>query len=155
MTVANGRAFLSIPGPTTIPDEVLQAMHRPAINIYTGELVQITASLLDDLRTVFKTAGRTYIYAANGHGAWEAALTNVLSRDDTILILESGRFATGWGEMGAMLGVSVETLASDWRHAVKQRTGIFPRLRTSTPNPQTEILTKPGLGEGKVSNSSM
>ena len=118
MTVANGRAFLSIPGPTTVPDEVLQAMHRPAINIYAGELVQITASLQDDLRTVFQTAGRTYIYAANGHGAWEAALTNVLSRDDTVLVLESGRFAIGWGETGAMLGLNVETVPGGWRRAV-------------------------------------
>ena len=45
------------------------------------------------LRKVFRTAGRTYIYAANGHGAWEAALANVLSRGDKVLILESGRFA--------------------------------------------------------------
>ncbi len=139
MTVANGRAFLSIPGPTTIPDEVLQAMHRPAINIYTGELVQITASLLDDLRTVFKTAGRTYIYAANGHGAWEAALTNVLSRDDTILILESGRFATGWGEMGAMLGVTVETLAGDWRRAVDPA-AVTERLKQDTESKIKAVL---------------
>ena len=139
MTVANGRAFLSIPGPTTIPDEVLQAMHRPAINIYTGELVQITASLLDDLRTVFKTAGRTYIYAANGHGAWEAALTNVLSRDDTILILESGRFATGWGEMGAMLGVTVETLAGDWRRAV-DAAAVTARLKQDTERKIKAVL---------------
>ena len=34
MSVANGRAFLSIPGPTTVPDRVLQAMMRPAEEIY-------------------------------------------------------------------------------------------------------------------------
>src|SRR5262252_2658577 len=36
MTVSRGREFLSIPGPTNIPDAVLAAMHRPAIDIYTG-----------------------------------------------------------------------------------------------------------------------
>ena len=35
MTVRAGREFLAIPGPTTMPDEVLQAMHRPAIDIYS------------------------------------------------------------------------------------------------------------------------
>ena len=91
-----GREFLAIPGPTTVPDEVLSAMHRPAVDIYTGSLVDITTSLLEDLRFLFRTRGRTYIYAANGHGAWEAALTNVLSRGNKILVLESGRFATAW-----------------------------------------------------------
>jgi alanine-glyoxylate transaminase/serine-glyoxylate transaminase/serine-pyruvate transaminase len=118
MTVRNGREFLSIPGPTTVPDEVLSAMHRPAIEIYSGALVDITTSCLEDLRRVFRTQGRTYIYAANGHGAWEAALVNVLSRGDKVLVLESGIFAVGWGEMAAMLGVEVERLPGDWRRAV-------------------------------------
>ena len=118
MTVRNGREFLSIPGPTTVPDEVLSAMHRPAIEIYSGALLDITTTCLEDLRRVFRTRGRTYIYAANGHGAWEAALVNVLSRGDKVLTLESGVFAAGWGEMAAMLGIEVERLPGDWRRAV-------------------------------------
>ncbi len=118
ISVSKGREFLSIPGPTNVPDEVLQAMHRPAIDIYSGELIGITETCLADLRTIFGTKGRTYIYAANGHGGWEAALTNVLSRGDHVLVLESGRFAAGWGEMGQMLGLEVETLKGDWRRAV-------------------------------------
>jgi len=118
MTVAKGREFLSIPGPTNVPDAVLAAMQRPAIDIYSGEMVAITDSCLADLRALFKTKGNAYIYAANGHGGWEAALTNVLSRGDTVLALESGRFALGWGEMAKMLGVEVEVLKGDWRRAV-------------------------------------
>ena len=128
MTVRNGRQFLSIPGPTTVPDEVLGAMHRPAIDIYAGALVGITESCLDDLGGVFRTQGRVYIYAANGHGAWEAALVNVLSRGERILVLESGRFARGWGETAAMLGVDVETIPNDGRHAV-DAAGLEARLR--------------------------
>ncbi len=128
MTVRTGREFLSIPGPTTVPNEVLNAMHSPAIDIYSGTLVGITESCLDDLRRVFRTQGRTYIYAANGHGAWEAALVNVLSRGDTILVLESGRFANSWGEMAAMLGVDVKTLPGDMRRAVEP-TAVATLLR--------------------------
>jgi alanine-glyoxylate transaminase / serine-glyoxylate transaminase / serine-pyruvate transaminase len=118
MTLASGREFLSIPGPTTVPDEVLAAMHRPAIDIYSGALLEVTTSCLADLRRVFRTEGRVYIYAANGHGAWEAALVNVLSRGDTVLVLESGLFATVWGEMARVLGLEVETLPGSWRRAV-------------------------------------
>jgi alanine-glyoxylate transaminase/serine-glyoxylate transaminase/serine-pyruvate transaminase len=42
MTLASGREFLSIPGPTTVPDAVLSAMHRPAIDIYSGALLEVT-----------------------------------------------------------------------------------------------------------------
>ena len=140
MTVRNGREFLSIPGPTTVPDEVLNAMHRPAIDIYSGELVGITDSCLEDLRQVFRTEGRTYIYAANGHGAWEAALSNVLSRGDKVLVLESGAFAAGWGEMGEIMGASVERLAGDWRRAVDPA-AVEERLRADTAGDIKAVLT--------------
>ena len=122
MTVSNGREFLSIPGPTTVPDEILAAMHRPAVDIYGGELVGITDSCLSDLQKIFRTKGRTYIYIGNGHGAWEAALSNVLSAGDTVLVLESGRFAGGWGQMAEAMGVAVETIAGDQRRAVDPAT---------------------------------
>src|SRR5271170_2489084 len=69
MVVRAGREFLAVPGPTMIPDEVLGAMHRPAIDIYSGPLLAVTDSLLRDLRRLFSTSGRCYIYIANGHGA--------------------------------------------------------------------------------------
>lgn len=119
MVVRAGREFLMIPGPTTMPDEVLQAMHRPAVDIYAGPLVQLTDSLLGDLSQVFRTTGRSYIYSANGHGAWEASLTNVLSKGDKILVLDSGRFALGWGNAAAGLGCEIEILKGDWRRAVR------------------------------------
>jgi len=119
MSVRAGREFLAIPGPTTVPDEVLRAMHRPAVDIYSGPLLELTDGLMRDMSRVFRTAGKSYIYIANGHGVWEAALTNVLSRGDRILVLESGRFAVGWGNAAALMGVQVETLPGDWRRAVR------------------------------------
>jgi alanine-glyoxylate transaminase/serine-glyoxylate transaminase/serine-pyruvate transaminase len=103
-------------------------MHRPAIEIYSGALVDITARCLADLKKVFRTEGRAYIYAANGHGAWEAALSNVLSRGDTVLVLQSGRFAVGWGETAAAMGAKVETVAAGWREAVDPA-AVEARLR--------------------------
>jgi alanine-glyoxylate transaminase / serine-glyoxylate transaminase / serine-pyruvate transaminase len=128
MAVRAGREFLATPGPTTIPDEVLAAMHRPAIDIYSGELLGITDSLLADLARLFRTKGQTYIYIANGHGAWEAALTNVLSRGDRVLVLESGRFAKSWGDHAAKLGIEIEILKGDWRRAVRPA-AVAARLR--------------------------
>jgi alanine-glyoxylate transaminase/serine-glyoxylate transaminase/serine-pyruvate transaminase len=139
MTVRAGREFLAIPGPTTVPDEVLRAMHRPAVDIYSRPLEELTESLLRDLRRVFRTEGRAYIYIANGHGAWEAALSNVLSRGDKILVLESGRFAAGWGDAAAGMGVEVEALKGDWRRAVRPAE-VEARLRADTAGKIKAIL---------------
>jgi alanine-glyoxylate transaminase/serine-glyoxylate transaminase/serine-pyruvate transaminase len=128
MTLRAGREFLAIPGPTTVPDEVLRAMHRPAVDIYAGPLLALTDSLHRDIARVFRTQGHAYIYISNGHGAWEASLTNVLSKGDRILVLESGRFAVGWGENARRMGVEVETLKGDMRRAVRPQE-VEDRLR--------------------------
>ncbi|MBA2398918.1 MAG: aminotransferase class V-fold PLP-dependent enzyme [Bradyrhizobium sp.] len=128
MTVRAGREFLAIPGPTTMPDEVLQAMHRPALDIYSKEMFDLTHGLLDDLTKLFATKGQSYIYIANGHGAWEATLSNVLSRGDKVLVLESGRFAIGWGNAAAAMGAEVEVLTGDWRRAIRSA-DVEARLR--------------------------
>ena len=119
MTVRAGREFLAIPGPTTMPDEVLRAMHRPALDIYSDQMVNLTDSLMRDLSKLFATKGKSYIYIANGHGAWEAVLSNVLSRGDKVLVLESGRFAIGWGNAARAMGAEVEVLKGDWRRAIR------------------------------------
>ena len=74
MSLKFGRTLLAIPGPSVIPDRVLNAMHRASPNIYEGELVDLAASLYPDLRKVARTEGSVVIYIGNGHAAWEAAL---------------------------------------------------------------------------------
>jgi alanine-glyoxylate transaminase / serine-glyoxylate transaminase / serine-pyruvate transaminase len=128
MTVRAGREFLAIPGPTNMPDEVLRAMHRPAIDIYSKQMTDLTESLLGDISKLFATKGKSYIYIANGHGAWEAALSNVLSRGEKVLVLESGRFAIGWGHAASLMGAEAEVLKGDWRRAVRPHE-VEERLR--------------------------
>jgi alanine-glyoxylate transaminase / serine-glyoxylate transaminase / serine-pyruvate transaminase len=139
MSVRYGREFLAIPGPTTVPDEVLRAMHRPAVDIYSGELVTLTESCLADLRHIFRSDGRIYVYAANGHGAWEAALCNVLSRGDKVLVAQSGLFAVAWGEMAEVLGIEVEVLPGDWRRAVDPA-AVEARLKADTSGEIKAVL---------------
>jgi len=139
MVVRAGREFLAIPGPTTMPDEVLRAMHRPALDIYSDQMVQLTEGLLRDLSKLFATKGRSYIYIANGHGAWEAVISNLLSRGDKVLVLESGRFAVGWGNAAAAMGADVEVLKGDWRRAVRPAE-VEARLRQDKDHKIKAIL---------------
>jgi len=139
MVVRAGREFLALPGPTTMPDEVLRAMHRPALDIYSDQMVELTDSLLRDLGRLFATTGRCYVYIANGHGAWEATISNVLSRGDKVLVLESGRFAVNWGNAAAAMGADVEVLSGDWRRAVRPAE-VEARLRQDKDHTIKAIL---------------
>ena len=110
LSVAQGRDYLAIPGPSVIPDVVLQAMHRPAPNIYAGALVEMTHGLIPDLRAVARTRHHVAIYISNGHGAWEAALSNTVAPGEVVLVPASGRFAHGWAEMAAGLGAEPQII---------------------------------------------
>lgn len=108
--VAQGREYLAIPGPSVIPDKVLQAMHRPSPNIYAGELIELTAGLIPDLKRVARTRHHVAIYICNGHGAWEAALSNVIAPGERVLVPATGRFGLGWAEMAEGNGARVDVL---------------------------------------------
>lgn len=110
MTLANGRQYLAIPGPSVMPDRVLAAMHRAAPNIYEGALVGMVETLWPDLRRVAGTVQNVAMYIANGHGVWEAANMNLFSRGDRALVLATGRFGLSWAESVRALGVEVEVL---------------------------------------------
>ena len=139
MTLRNGKEFLMIPGPTNVPEEVLRAMHRPAVDIYEGPLLATTDYCLSGLQRLFRTEGRTYIYAANGHGAWDAALCNTLKRGDKILVLESGRFALGWGEAAAVMDLDVEILPGAFEKGVDPAQ-LETRLKDDTAREIRAIL---------------
>ena len=93
-----------------MPDRVLQAMHQAAPNIYEGALHEMVDGIIPDLKKVAKTSGEVAIYIANGHGTWEAALTNTLSRGDRVLALATGRFVVFWAIMAERLGIEVDLI---------------------------------------------
>ncbi len=108
--LSQGRSYLAIPGPSVMPEAVLSAMHRAAPNIYAGELPDMMPRLMDDLRAVARTQHNAAIYIANGHGAWEAALANVIAPGERILLPATGRFGFGWGEMASGLGAQIDVI---------------------------------------------
>ncbi|MEL7216417.1 MAG: aminotransferase class V-fold PLP-dependent enzyme [Pseudomonadota bacterium] len=130
MSLAFGHTFLAIPGPSAMPERVLRAMHRSSPNIYEGELVEMMPGLMTDLKRVARTDGHAAIYIANGHGGWEATLSNTLSRAK-VLLLASGRFGPGWGAMAEAMGIEVATLDFGSRGPVD-------------PAKVTEVLRAPG-----------
>ncbi len=110
-----GRHFLQIPGPTPVPDRILRAMDMPVIDHRGPDFGKLGRRVLDGIKTIFRCAGPVVIYPASGTGAWEAALMNTLSPGDTVLMYETGHFASLWKTMATKIGIVPEFIASDWR----------------------------------------
>ena len=80
MSHRSGRHFLQIPGPTNVPDRILRAIDRPAIDHRGPEFAALTRKILGGIKEIFRTNSHVVIYAASGTGAWEAALVWVDGR---------------------------------------------------------------------------
>jgi len=114
--IHSGRHFLQIPGPTNVPDRVLRAIAQPVIDHRGPEFARLTAETLENIREVFQTAGRVVVYPSSGTGACEAALVNVLSPGDRVVIFETGWFShIAWRRVAEKLGLNVEYVPGDWR----------------------------------------
>lgn len=126
-----GRHFLQIPGPSPVPERVLRAMDMQVIDHRGPEFGELGARVLEKLKGVFKTECPVIVFPASGTGAWEAALVNVLSPGDKVLMYETGQFATLWDELANRIGIVPEFIGGDWRHGVDPEK-IAARLREDT-----------------------
>lgn len=139
MPFAHGPQTLAIPGPSIIPDRVLRAMHRPSPNIYNGPLVDLTHSLIPDLKAVARTSHNATIYIGNGHAAWEASLANTHARGDLVLVPRTGSFADGWAEVARGMGIRTEMLDFGNRDAMDPA-AIGERLRADKDHEIKSVL---------------
>lgn len=100
-----GSRFLHSPGPTHVPDEVLNAMHRQPMDHGDPRLDEVIASIETSLKRLLQTRGSdVYMYASNGHGVWEAVVENLLAPGQAVLIPGTGHFSESWAVQTEALG---------------------------------------------------
>ena len=114
-----GRNHLYIPGPTNVPNEVLNAMHIPMEDHRSPIFPNLLKPLLEDMKKVFGTTeGQCFIFPATGTAGWEVTLTNILNPGDKVLIYRFGQFAHLWADMARRLGFQVEIHEETWGKGV-------------------------------------
>ena len=117
-----GRHFLQVPGPTNIPDRVLQAMAFPAMDHRGPDFQNLSNNILKKVKLIFKSEDPVVIFPSAGTGAMEASLANTLSEGDKILMFETGHFATEWCQAARRYKLDVDFVPGDWR------TGVDPKI---------------------------
>jgi len=121
-TYKAGKHFLQIPGPTNIPDRVLRAMDLPAMDHRGPKFADLSKSILERTKLIFKSTDPVIIFPSAGTGAMEAAIVNTLNEGDKILMFETGHFATEWCQAAQRYKLNVDFVPSEWR------TGADPKI---------------------------
>ena len=113
-----GRQFFNNPGPTNIPDRILRAMDRPVMDFLSPEFLEIQRACTAGVKRIFKTDQELFFHASTGHGAWEAAVANLFSPGELVLVIETGYFSLGFKELAETIGLKVEVVPADWRKGI-------------------------------------
>lgn len=104
-----GTRFLHSPGPTHLPEAVLDAMHRQPMDLADPRVAANIAACEAGLRRLLgSTAAEVFFYAANGHGAWEVVIQNLLAPDALALVPGTGHFSESWALQCEALGRAVQ-----------------------------------------------
>ena len=107
----SGRPFLSIPGPTLVPERITRAMSQPIIDHRGPKFSALVQDCVGGLARIFRAErGHIVLYPGSGTGAWEAAIVNTLSPGDRVLAIVNGHFSTGFAKVAAAYGIEVERI---------------------------------------------
>ena len=108
---------LRVPGPTPCPPEVLQAMSRQMIDHRGGEFVKIMNRVTEKLKQVFMTKNDVLVLTGSGTGGLEAAVVNMLSPGDRILVVTIGAFGDRFATIAKNFGADVVMMNVEWGKA--------------------------------------
>jgi serine---pyruvate transaminase len=130
------KEYLLTPGPTPLPPQISLAMAKPIIHHRTPQFQEILKEAGLGLKWVFQTANDVFIISSSGTGAMEAAVVNLLSCGDTVLVVEGGKFGERWTEITQAYGINAEIINVEWGRAVSPAE-IAKRLKS---NPQIKAV---------------
>ena len=100
-----GVRLLHSPGPTHVPDAVVDAMSRQPTDLADPRLADLVAACENGLKDLLGTkSAEVFFYAANGHGGWEAVIANLVAPGEPVLVPGTGHFSDSWAEQVAAFG---------------------------------------------------
>ncbi|HKW97776.1 MAG TPA: alanine--glyoxylate aminotransferase family protein [Bryobacteraceae bacterium] len=112
---------LLTPGPTPLYPPALHAMMASDMHHRTEDFRNVYRSVLADLKVVMGTANDVVLFAASGTGAMEAAVTNLFSRGDKVVVCSAGKFGERWAEITKAHGLDVTVLQADYGDVVSPK----------------------------------
>ena len=105
---------LMIPGPTPVPESVLLAMSRHPIGHRSADFQKIVKRTTEQLQWLHQTQNDVLVITGSGTAAMEAGIINVLSKGDTVLCGDNGKFGERWVKVARAYGLNVQVIQAKW-----------------------------------------
>lgn len=141
---------LFTPGPTPIPESVMLAMAQPILHHRNKDFEEIFREVNTGLQYLYQTARPVLTFASSGTGAMEAAFVSCLSKGDTIINIEGGKFGERWTKIPQSYGVNVDVMKIEWGKSVTPDE-VKTRLK-SNPKVKAVVMTHSETSTGALTD---
>ncbi|MBS2004137.1 MAG: alanine--glyoxylate aminotransferase family protein [Cyanobacteria bacterium SZAS LIN-5] len=145
------REFLMIPGPTPVPDAVLESVARHPIGHRTPEFSKVVQDVIQDLKWLGKTENDVFVLTASGTGGMEAAISNTISPGDRVLSLICGVFGERWAKVAEAFGAEVERMTVEPGKAIDPK-AVEAKLASAQPKFKAVTITHNETSTGVIND---
>ena len=101
---------LLTPGPTTIPEKVLAKFAEPVVHHRTSIFEAEFKQLQELLQWLFQTKQPVLTLTVTGTGAMDAAVSNLFSPQDEVVVVNAGKFGERWTKIAKVYGLKVHEI---------------------------------------------
>jgi aspartate aminotransferase-like enzyme len=105
---------LFTPGPTPLLPAAQFAMAAADIHHRTAEFRALYQRVLAQLKTFVGSKNDVLLLASSGTGAMEAAVSNLTSPGDRVLVLSAGKFGERWVALAKAFGCAVDVVSAPY-----------------------------------------
>ena len=133
------RQNLRVPGPTPVPEDIVEAMGTPMVNHRGPEFHELITRVTSQLKQVFMTQNDLLILTASGTGSLEAAIVNTLSPGDKVIAATAGSFGDRFIDLARAYGADLRVLEFEWGAAVDP--GAIRQALREDPGVKAVMLT--------------
>lgn len=128
------KQYLLAPGPTPIPNSVVRAMAETMIHHRTPQFSRTFAEVREGLKALFGTKNDVLVLASSGTGAMEAAVSNLFSPGEKVLVINGGKFGERWLRICQAFGLKAVEIKVEWGKAVEveaiqKQLKLYPDIR--------------------------
>ncbi len=105
---------LMIPGPTPVPEKVLQALGKHPIGHRSKDFQDLVKITSENLKWLHQTENDVLTITGSGTAAMEAGIINTLSKGDKVICGENGKFGQRWVKVAQEFGLEVIKIDAEW-----------------------------------------
>ncbi len=112
------KSRLLTPGPTPLLPAAVRAMAAADLHHRTTDFRDVYSGVITDLHYFMGTDNGIALFAASGSGAMEAAVSNLFSPGDEVIVCTAGKFGERWVQIAEAFGLDVILLKKPYGESV-------------------------------------